>query len=77
MDTRLIQGLTVIAFLTRGCSAMNHSDTTKPASAVAHTPANPLLAPWTGPYGGVPPWDESSPERYKQALRRDALFREA
>lgn len=19
---------------------------------------NPLLAPWTGPYGGVPPWDE-------------------
>ena len=25
-------------------------------------PDNPLVAPWTGPYGGVPPWDRMSPE---------------
>jgi peptidyl-dipeptidase Dcp len=23
---------------------------------------NPLLAPWSGPYGGVPPWDQARPE---------------
>ena len=23
---------------------------------------NPLLAPWTGPYAGVPPWDQVKPE---------------
>ncbi len=32
---------------------------------VAHLKAeaerNPLLAPWTGPYGGVPPWDRVNP----------------
>ena len=30
--------------------------------------SNPLLAPWSGNYGGVPAWDQGSPERYKQAL---------
>ncbi len=68
MDTRLIYGLTAIAFLICGCSAMNHGNTTKSASPPTATAANPLLAPWTGPYGGVPPWDQGSPELYKQAL---------
>ncbi|HSC07447.1 MAG TPA: M3 family metallopeptidase, partial [Steroidobacteraceae bacterium] len=30
--------------------------------------SNPLLAPWSGPYGGVPPWNEGTPERYRSAL---------
>jgi peptidyl-dipeptidase Dcp len=68
MDARLIHGLTAIALLISGCSAMNHGDTSKSTNAAAPTPANPLLEPWTGPYGGVPPWDQSSPERYRQAL---------
>jgi peptidyl-dipeptidase Dcp len=29
---------------------------------------NPLLAPWTGPYGGVPPFDRAMPEHLKPAL---------
>ena len=29
-----------------------------PVAAAAPAPANPLLAPWTGPYGGVPPFDK-------------------
>lgn len=29
---------------------------------------NPLLKPWTGPHGGVPPFDQVTPERLGQAL---------
>jgi peptidyl-dipeptidase Dcp len=31
-------------------------------------PRNPLLAPWTGPYGGVPPFDKVKVEDIKPAL---------
>jgi len=30
--------------------------------------ANPLLAPWTGPYGGVPPFDKAKVDYLKPAL---------
>jgi peptidyl-dipeptidase Dcp len=30
--------------------------------------ANPLLATWTGPYGGVPPWDKVKPELFPEAI---------
>ncbi|HEV3486194.1 MAG TPA: M3 family metallopeptidase [Vicinamibacterales bacterium] len=29
---------------------------------------NPLVEPWTGPYGGVPPWDKASPELFPEAF---------
>jgi peptidyl-dipeptidase Dcp len=29
---------------------------------------NPLAAPWTGPYGGVPPWDRAKPELFPPAF---------
>jgi peptidyl-dipeptidase Dcp len=29
---------------------------------------NPLLAPWSGPFGGVPPFDETKVEHFKPAL---------
>src|SRR5262245_3258965 len=29
---------------------------------------NPLLAPWGGPYGGVPPFDRARPEHLGPAL---------
>ncbi len=32
------------------------------------TPSNPLLAPWTGPYGGVPPFDKVKVEHFKPAM---------
>ena len=31
------------------------------------TPANPLLAPWTGPHGGVPPFDKVKPDLFASA----------
>ncbi|PTQ08618.1 peptidase M3 [Sphingomonas oleivorans] len=38
------------------------------APAAAPATANPLLAAWTGPYGGVPPWDRVKPELFPAAL---------
>ena len=31
-------------------------------------PSNPLVAPWSGPYGGVPPWDQAKPELFPGAF---------
>ncbi|WP_342667013.1 M3 family metallopeptidase [Sphingomonas taxi] len=37
--------------------------------ALAQSPtANPLLAEWTGTYGGVPPWDKVKPELFPAAF---------
>jgi peptidyl-dipeptidase Dcp len=37
-------------------------------SAAAPAGSNPLVAPWTGPYGGVPPFDQVTVEHFKPAL---------
>jgi len=40
-----------------------------PASAGAEAPVkNPLLAPWTGPYAGVPPFDQVKVAQFAPAL---------
>ena len=51
-----------------------------PQASAAQTPApaattpptgsldNPLLARWTGPFGGVPPWDAVTPDRFPAAF---------
>jgi peptidyl-dipeptidase Dcp len=46
------------------------TETTPPSvpATVAIDPANPLLAEWTGPYGGVPPFDRIKVEHFKPAL---------
>jgi peptidyl-dipeptidase Dcp len=41
-----------------------HQQTVSPAAATT----NPLLAPWTGPYGGVPPWDQAKAELFPAAF---------
>ena len=41
----------LLTFVTVDAADMKSADTSA-------TPANPLLAPWTGPYGGVPPFDK-------------------
>jgi peptidyl-dipeptidase Dcp len=30
--------------------------------------SNPLVTPWPGPYGGVPPWDDAVPARFPEAF---------
>jgi peptidyl-dipeptidase Dcp len=37
-------------------------------SFTAMPPANPLVAPWSGPHGGVPPWNHVRPEHIPGAL---------
>lgn len=39
-----------------------------PPQAVQAPAANPLIAPWTGAYGGVPPWDKVKPELFPAAF---------
>jgi peptidyl-dipeptidase Dcp len=36
--------------------------------AAAPSTANPLLAPWPGPYGGVPPWDRVTADLFPPAF---------
>lgn len=50
------------------------------SAAATSVDATPLLAPWSGPYGGVPPWDKVTPAMFPAAfpvamaeLRRDVL----
>jgi peptidyl-dipeptidase Dcp len=38
------------------------------AETAAAPAANPLLEPWTGPYGGVPPFDRVAVEHFVPAL---------
>ena len=39
------------------------------AAREVQVPNNILLADWTGPYDGVPPWDKVTPERFPEALQ--------
>ncbi len=39
--------------------------------------ANPLLAEWTGPYGGVPPWDKVKPDLFPAAFEASLAERAA
>jgi len=53
---------------TNGISVMAIQTTNAQSSSVTHAPANPLLAKWEGPYGGVPPFDRVKVAQFKPAL---------
>ena len=56
-----------------GMDSRTPATATEPATApAASAPArgNPLLAPWTGPYEGVPPWDKLDPELFPDAFEK-------
>jgi peptidyl-dipeptidase Dcp len=40
-----------------------------PAAPAIVVPDNILLADWTGPYDGVPPWDRVTPELFPEAIQ--------
>jgi peptidyl-dipeptidase Dcp len=69
-------GLLVLATAAAGCATMQNQASTLDASADAAAsapapaadPNNPLLAEWTGPYGGVPPFDQVRIEHFKPAM---------
>jgi peptidyl-dipeptidase Dcp len=49
-----------------------------PSPAAAQAPANILVAEWSGPYGGVPPFDRVRPDLFPAAFQQsiDSLLRE-
>jgi peptidyl-dipeptidase Dcp len=58
LPARLGRALTVSTLLTLATAT----------AATAAGPRNPLLEPWTGPYGGVPPFDRVRAADFKPAL---------
>jgi peptidyl-dipeptidase Dcp len=47
------------------------------ARLTAEADQDPLLKPWTGPYGGVPPWDQARAELVPPALELGIQLQEA
>ena len=62
--------------LLAGCTNMDRPMTASaepvgaPAPAPTTVSTNPMLAEWTGPYEGVPPWDKMDPELFPDAFTR-------
>ncbi|NNC71929.1 MAG: M3 family metallopeptidase [Sphingomonadaceae bacterium] len=67
-----VSGLALSVGVT-GLNAMTvDQENSMAADAATATPAaeaeNPLLAEWTGPFEGVPPWDEMEPDHFSGAF---------
>ena len=64
--------------LATGAVALMAGSVAAQTNAAATAPAaNPLLADWTGPYGGVPPWDKVKPELFPAAFEGSLAERAA
>ncbi|WP_257449385.1 M3 family metallopeptidase [Archangium lipolyticum] len=77
MRKLLFAGAGAAAIVSAACATTHQevrvASDDQPAAAAASTPAaapvqNPLLAKWTGPYGGVPAFDKARLEHFKPAL---------
>jgi peptidyl-dipeptidase Dcp len=65
-------------YLAASAVALMASTSVVAQTAPATTPAaNPLLADWTGPMGGVPPWDKVRPDVFPQAFETTLAERAA
>ncbi len=72
-ESMIRSGALLVAFAIAGCATTPTTTTppvttTTPAPEVKTATENPLLAPWSGPYGGVPPFDQVKVEQMKPAL---------
>ena len=66
-------GALALAATIAGCATASNVNTPVASAPAAEAAApvdrsNPLLAEWTGPYGGVPPFDRVQIEQFKPAL---------
>jgi peptidyl-dipeptidase Dcp len=67
-----LAALSGCATTTAGTDTMATTAEAAPQAAPAATvavPNNILLAEWTGPYDGVPPWDQVKPELFPEAFQ--------
>ena len=60
--------LAAVLFALASLTFMTAQDQRTTAAMADAPPPNPLLAPWTGPYGGVPPFDKVKISDFKPAL---------
>jgi peptidyl-dipeptidase Dcp len=58
----------IASFAGAGLAALVAAGTALAATAPEANVQNPLLAPWSGPYGGVPPFEKVKVEQFKPAL---------
>ena len=58
----------IASFAGAGLAALVAAGTALAATAPEAKLPNPLLAPWSGPYGGVPPFEKVKVEDFKPAL---------
>ncbi len=77
MKTFLFGGAAAIA-IAAASPAIAEDQTTAASAATAVVPDNLLLKKWTGPYDGVPPWDQVKPAQFGQAFQFgiDEMLRE-
>jgi peptidyl-dipeptidase Dcp len=71
MNPKLLTGACVAAlatFLVGPLNAQSVHTLVQSNAAVYHHQTNPLMTEWTGPYGGVPPFDQVRVEQFKPAL---------
>ena len=83
MNSRLLAGTAIVSFVALAGCATNSEEplmtaqiatpvapvAEAPAAAQAAVPGNILLAEWTGPYDGVPPFDQVTPQLFPQAIQ--------
>jgi peptidyl-dipeptidase Dcp len=62
MSEIVAAGAAVVGIATAG------STLTAQGNGEAPLATNPLVAPWAGPYGGVPPWEDVRPDRFPGAF---------
>ncbi|RMF42917.1 MAG: M3 family peptidase [Planctomycetota bacterium] len=67
-------GLILVAFAAPIAVAQDGNKTPSSSSDKESSPVitddHPLLRPWAGPYGGVPPWNEVQPQDFVPAFER-------
>ena len=66
MKNLLLAGAAAIAMSAAPAFA---AQATTAATVTAVVPDNILLKKWTGPYDGVPPWDQVTPALFPQAFQ--------
>jgi peptidyl-dipeptidase Dcp len=67
MRKHLVVGAGAAALLLGACATSQHTPT--PSPTMSAEAENPLLARWTGPYGGVPAFDKARLEHFRPALQ--------
>jgi len=68
MSKHYLAARCMLALAVAGCAGAQHQENSNVTTAVAASAANPLLQPWTGPYGGVPGFAGVRVEHFEPGL---------